>query len=303
MGQSQDILTDSILVSAIITTHNRLELLKRAVESVYKQTYSNIELIVVDDNSTDGTKEWCMLQGFKYIHIPAYESRGGNYARNLGIKMSHGRYVAFLDDDDYWIPEKNTKQISILESTGSYVVNCSRRLELVDKDGEIEFKCCPLSSNYKGDLSRRILYQISVLTSALMVKKEALMKVGYFDEQCWFWQEYELSIRLAQLPKPFELINDELIVYRIDMRDKQRLTNKYNGWQDNVEYIYKKHESLYGQLNLLERLRVKVLFWRESYMRAESAGLNKLAKHHKRLEFWFNIPFRIYDKIRTKVRR
>ena len=88
-------------VSAIITTHNRLELLKRAINSVKTQTYPNIECIIVSDNSSDGTDEYCSsLDDVIFISIPSKESRGGNYARNLGIKKSKGEYVAFLDDDD-----------------------------------------------------------------------------------------------------------------------------------------------------------------------------------------------------------
>ena len=80
------------LVSAIITTHNRVDLLKRAVKSVYAQTYKDIELIVVDDCSTDGTKEYCEAQSFRYIHIPKEESRGGNHARNLGVLAAKGYF-------------------------------------------------------------------------------------------------------------------------------------------------------------------------------------------------------------------
>lgn len=88
------------LVTAIITTHNRLELLKRAIESVYAQTYKCIELIVVDEASMDGTGDYCKKLPLQYIFIPKAESRGGNYARNLGIKAAKGEYVAFLDEDD-----------------------------------------------------------------------------------------------------------------------------------------------------------------------------------------------------------
>lgn len=95
------------LVSAIITTHNRLSLLKRAVESALSQTYKNIEVIVVDDASTDGTPEYCNELPLRYIYIPKEESRGGNHARNLGILAAKGEYVAFLDDDDYWLPRKS----------------------------------------------------------------------------------------------------------------------------------------------------------------------------------------------------
>lgn len=91
------------LVSAIITTHNRAELLTRAIESALGQTYREIEVIVVDDASTDNTREVCEKYPIHYIHIPKAESRGGNYARNLGIRAVKGEYCAFLDDDDYWL--------------------------------------------------------------------------------------------------------------------------------------------------------------------------------------------------------
>ena len=99
------------LVSAIITTHNRRDLLKRAIDSVLVQTYTNIELIVVDDASDDGTSEVCNDKRIKYIYIPKSESHGGNYARNLGIKTSKGEYCAFLDDDDVWLPRKIELQL------------------------------------------------------------------------------------------------------------------------------------------------------------------------------------------------
>lgn len=83
-------------VSAIITTHNREGLLKRAIESVLNQTYKNLECIVVDDNSTDNTREVCNQFPVNYIYIPKEETRGGNYARNLGIKAASGDYCAFL---------------------------------------------------------------------------------------------------------------------------------------------------------------------------------------------------------------
>lgn len=106
------------LVTAIITTHNRLELLKRAIESVMTQSYPNIELIIVDDHSTDGTDEYCKqlsisTHNITYINIPREQSKGGNYARNLGIKNSHGVYIAFLDDDDIWLPEKINLQVQL----------------------------------------------------------------------------------------------------------------------------------------------------------------------------------------------
>ena len=103
------------LVSAVIITHNRKDLVQGAIASVLNQTYPNIELFVVDDASADGTKELLQKrareEGFNYIYIPQAESKGGNHARNIGIQKSHGEYIAFLDDDDEWLPEKTEKQV------------------------------------------------------------------------------------------------------------------------------------------------------------------------------------------------
>ena len=116
------------LVSAVIITHNRKDLVMRAIESVLTQTYTNIECIVVDDASTDGTVELLSSsEDINYIYIPKSESRGGNHARNVGIAASHGVYVAFLDDDDYWLPTKIEKQLEQKKKKKCGVVYCDNR--------------------------------------------------------------------------------------------------------------------------------------------------------------------------------
>lgn len=288
------------LVSAVITTRNRLNLLQRAVESVKQQTYKNIEMIVVDDGSSDNTKDWCNSQSLNYIRIEPGKGRGGNYARNLGIKASKGEYVAFLDDDDYWMPTKIEKQVFQLQQSGNELVHCYRYLEFINVDNSSRIELCPLNSNYKGNLKKRILYQITCLTSAIMVSRKALNEIGGFDENCKYWQEYELTIRLAQR-KPFDLVDEPLLTYRINNNDKNRLTNKYDGWKESVRYIYKKHKELYDNLGLLSKLRVKILFLRDSALRAEVCGLTSIYKRHHSLQYVLNIPFRIYDKIKSYI--
>lgn len=288
------------LVSAIITTKNRLHLLKRAIKSVYNQTYKNIEVIVVDDASHDGTEEWCSAQQFKYIRIPYEESKGGNHARNLGADNANGEYLAFLDDDDYWLKEKIKYQVKMLEESGNEVVHCWHKLEIIGEGNSVVIKNCPLSNNYYGKLSKRILYQITILTSAMMIKRNAFFEVGKFDEQCKYWQEYELTIRLAQR-KPFDLVRNFQMVYRINTFDENRLTNKYNEWMDAVQYIYAKHRNLYSRLNIFQFVRTKVLFWRDKAMRLERVGLRieGICKYRNLI----NIPFRIYDKIKHYLKK
>lgn len=257
------------LVSAIITTHNRLELLKRAVESVYAQTYPDIELIVVDDASTDGTKEYCASQSFQTIRIG--ESRGGNHARNLGIKAAKGYYVAFLDDDDVWLPEKIEKQVQIIENKDCELVNGGRLVELIEGESVKYIEYLP-SQDHCGDMSRKILQAICTTTSIILVKRQALLDVGMFDENLKFWQEYELTIRLAQR-KPFYFVNEPLITYRLDLKDKNRLTNKFYEWKRTVKQIHDKHKALYDNLTFRETLGAHLVVCIDACGRCDACGL------------------------------
>ena len=126
---------DTPKVTAIITTHNRKSLVGRAIESVLNQSYENIECIVVDDASSDGTEEVCRKYPIKYIYIPQAESKGGNYARNVGIKKAQGKYVAFLDDDDYWLKEKISKQVTLIEEKKCELVYSGACPEIVKEGG------------------------------------------------------------------------------------------------------------------------------------------------------------------------
>lgn len=289
------------LVTAIITTHNRKDLLKRAINSVLQQTYSNIELIVVDDCSTDETCDLCKNFPLQYIFIPQKESKGGNYARNLGIKAAKGEYIAFLDDDDYWLPEKIEKQVNLLESKNCELVYCSSTLEIISKDS-IKYRDVLPNPLYQGDMHKKILLNICCTTSNILVKRTALFKVGLFDENLRFWQEYELTIRLAQR-KPFYFVNSPLSIYRIDSQDPQRLTNKYYKWKNAVNYIYKKHASLYAQLNFIEKLQAYILYLGDAMTRCKNAGLIPQYYSKKILWFIFSFPFRVINKIKISFKK
>lgn len=280
------------LVSAIITTHNRCGLLIRAIDAAISQTYHPMEIIVVDDASTDDTCEACKKYGdqINYIQIPPQKSRGGNYARNLGIRSARGEYVAFCDDDDYWLPQKTEKQMRLMLSEDYELVHCGRTLEYVGKHTAKQKDIIPSSDKY-GDMSRKILLTICATTTTILAKREALLDVGLFDESLGFWQEYELTIRLAQR-KPFGSVLETLCVYRVDTTDKNRLTNKYFSWRKAVKYIHEKHAKLYRQLNWYERLHVKRLIHGDAKMRAKSSRLHLFYCYH----FFMNTICRIILK-------
>ena len=279
-------------VSAVITTHNRLDLLKRAINSVKSQTYNNIECIVVSDNSSDGTDEYCSsLDGIIYIPIPAKESRGGNYARNVGIKHAQGVYIAFLDDDDYWKPTKIEKQVALVKEKNCAFVYCGATIEHIEGDNVSYSQYMP-SSSYRGDVSRKILLSIFTRTSEILVKKDLLIEAGLFDENLKFWQEYELSIRLAQFTE-FHCVYAPLTVYRIDKNDKGRLTNRYSEWQKAVKYIRHKHKGLYEMLSFKELLIYKQFFWNEAVFRSKSAGLKSIELYYRMLLGLSCMPYKI----------
>lgn len=260
------------LVSAIITTHNRKKLLMKAINSVFDQTYANIELIVVDDASDDGTDSVCKNLPLKYVYISKEESHGGNYARNIGIINSSGYYIAFLDDDDQWLSDKIEKQVSEIEKGNCELIHCGKYVEIIKRNGQLTRKILlpiPLDG---GDLHRRILYRICCTTTNILVKRQALIDVGMFDEDIRFWQEYELSIRLAQR-KPFAYVNEPLSIYRVDRNDGQRLTNKFFEWQNTVKQIYRKHETLYAQMTWVEKIHYRNLILQDSAYRCRNAKL------------------------------
>lgn len=190
------------LVSVIIPTYGRSHLLRHAIESVLDQTYDNVEIIVVDDN--DSTSEHRVhtekslqdyLKNNQITYLKHEKNAGGAAARNTGIKAAHGQYVALLDDDDEWFPQKLEKQITYFEGLESNVgvIYCSYILETIDGDKEF-------IRTEKGDLTKELLMLEfdPGASSTLVFRKDVLEKIGYFDENFARHQDLEVLIRLCR---------------------------------------------------------------------------------------------------------
>ena len=244
-------------VSAIILTHNRLDLLKRAIDSVLSQTYPNIECIVVDNNSTDGTKEYCEnLDGIRYIHHFPTIGNGCNQARNIAIRIADGEWCAFLDDDDCWLPTKIEDQIAVAKVKKCSIVYCGIKIESIDSNGQLSYTDSPAWPDLQGDMSRKCLYTHIAYTSTLLIKRSVLFDNDLFDEHSQFWQERELLIRLLQ-NNPIYASEKELVLYRADRLDAKRQSNKLHAWEDSVRHIYRKHSALVNKLSFYERVLLK----------------------------------------------
>jgi glycosyltransferase involved in cell wall biosynthesis len=191
-------------VSCIITTYHRLPFfVERAIKSIQNQTYQDLEIIVVDDNQ-DGNDYSIKLQEAlaayeDVIYIKQQGNRGACAARNLGIQRASGKYVAFLDDDDEWLPEKIAVQKVVFDQAAS------ARLGLVFCDGYIVFDNDPGKKELynPGNENRTPSHQDLLYadyigsTSQPLILKDAIVDVGMFDETFPARQDYEMWIRIS----------------------------------------------------------------------------------------------------------
>jgi len=198
---------NSELVSVIIPTYNRVSSLTRAIESVLNQTYRNIELIIVDDGSEDKTekviKKYAGL--LKYIRIP---HSGVSAARNTGIKHAKGKWISFLDSDDYWLEKKLEIQMNYMKENTHYLI--SQTDEVWIRHGK---RVNPMNKHkkYEGWIFFQSLPLCIISPSAVVIHKKVFKDIGYFDERFPVCEDYDLWLRVT-LKYPVGLINEKLIV-------------------------------------------------------------------------------------------
>ena len=197
------------LVSVIIPTFNRASFVLEAADSVLKQTVEDFELIVVDDGSTDETeKALTQYQGRFIYHFQ--DNQGVSAARNRGIQTARGKWIAFLDDDDLWLPEKIETQIKFFSKTPDAMI-CQTE-EIWIRNGR---RVNPRKKHQKfsGNIFAPSLLLCLVSPSAVMIKRELFEQVGCFDETLPACEDYDLWLRIsAQFP--IFLIDRPLVVKR-----------------------------------------------------------------------------------------
>lgn len=186
------------MISIIIPCYNSENFVNRALDSVLKQTYSNWELILVNNNSTDGTQG--VLDAFQAQHPDRvrvyFEARkGAPAARNTGLKAAKGEWIQFLDADDEILPEKLAGQIELGTAQQASIVT-SPYTRVSNRDGN--YFEVPRSIYPDDDWSALILSNMGI-TSSNLFKREILMKVNGWDENLVASQEYDMMFRMLQL--------------------------------------------------------------------------------------------------------
>jgi len=194
-------------VSVIIPTYNRGEVLERAIKSVLAQTYENYELIVVDDGSTDNTSRILSKYGDKIRYFSKLHG-GVSSSRNFGLEKSEGTWVAFLDSDDYWLPQKLEKQIRFLQEHPDILV--AQTDEKWIRNGKF---VNPMKKHrkYSGWIFPQCLPLCIVSPSAVIIHQRVFNDVGVFDENLPVCEDYDLWLRIAYKYQ-IALIPEKLIV-------------------------------------------------------------------------------------------
>ena len=218
-------------ISVIITTFNRRDYIDRAVRSVMEQSYPADEIVFVDDGSTDGTDE-VVQQQFPRIRYIRQDNCGISSARNLGIEQSSGNWIAFLDVDDEWLPQKLERQVSALETNRVYRI-CYTNEIWIRRGRRVNPK--KIHQKFGGDIFEKCLPRCIISPSSVIIHRELFHRFGHFDTNLPACEDYDLWLRICTF-LPVLYLDEPLIL-------------KYGGHEDQLS------RKFWG----MDRFRIKAL--------------------------------------------
>ena len=202
------------LVSVIIPAYNRVEYIDQTVQSVLDQTYPAVELIVVDDGSTDGSYERLQQYGsrIRLLTHDGHRNRGQSAAINLGLSQAKGDYIAILDSDDYWALNKLEVQVGFLQANPHIGLVYSNGYA-VDAGGEYLYDIYPASHVEHNDPNRVLLDCYILLPQNSLVRRDVFDRAGRFNEQYRAAQDHDMLLRIVEITA-IHYLPDYLFYYR-----------------------------------------------------------------------------------------
>ncbi|MCC2256056.1 glycosyltransferase family 2 protein [Ruminococcus sp. CLA-AA-H200] len=278
------------MVSVIIPTYKRSNMLPRAIASVLSQTYSNIQVVVVDDNNPDTEyrkntealmAQYASDERIKYVKHS--KNANGSVARNTGIKSSDGEIVAFLDDDDFFYPEKIEKQMAyLLQHPQFRAVYCGW-----DRDGEVVI---PYD---EGDLSYNILSgDHIILTNVIMMWKEDALACGGWDETFMRHQEAAFLLRYFRNGGTIGVVPEVLVEFDVSDRSNEA-GNPHKHEEQTLHYLNSYQDMI--ERCAREKKNADKMIWSHRY-RGIFLGYLRARDLKGAFSFWFRycikIPFR-----------
>ena len=247
------------MVSIIIPTYNRENVIKRAVNSVLRQSYSAYEVIIVDDGSTDGTEAVvASIEDPRIRYIALKENQGVAHARNVGIREARYEYIAFLDSDDEWLPNKLKRQMKKMQAVPNEFAMVYCRMSGLMRNRTDRF-VCPQRDYVKeileGNLFQPLLFQNVIGTPTIVVRKECLEQVGGFKEALRCLEDWELILRIAKRWKIGFV--DEILV---EVHKSAGSVSMNTGWYLVTRcYMVSLYRQEITELGMMDRVKTEIL--------------------------------------------
>ena len=228
------------LVSVVIPTYNRESTILQCVDSVLKQTYRNIEVIVVDDASTDNTyKLFEDYPDARVRYVKYSKNQGACYARNYGASLSKGAYIAFQDSDDLWVKDKLKKQFDYMQEKDLDFVFCSMdRINPISDTRTIY----PDDFSIKGDILSQLLQNNAISTQTILLRKQCMDKIQ-FDVTFRRYQDWDFALQAASSGVKIGFVPESLVISTIQTNSIS--VNVKSG--EAYEHLVTKHKELYSK--------------------------------------------------------
>lgn len=238
------------VVSVIIPTWNRAHLMERVIATVQGQTLTELEILIVDDGSTDGTAGVIgAIDEPRIRYIPLDRNGGSGYARNRGLREARGEFVAFLDSDDEWFPEKLRLQVDRIRELPDSVVAIYTGTETINGTGDPEY----FTPSLRGDL-RTPLLERNVLHgggSSMLIRRSAAERVGAFDLDYPAIEDYDYWLRLSAVGE-IDFVPDVLVRYH-DAASEGRKSRSLERTTRARDVFFAKHSAAMRQAGIAHR--------------------------------------------------
>jgi glycosyltransferase involved in cell wall biosynthesis len=205
-------------VSVIIPAYNSMTYLPETVDSVFKQTFTDFEVLIVDDGSSDNIAEWTKQIKDPRVNLIFQQNQGVSVARNTGIAHAQGEYIAFLDADDLWQPTKLEKQVHCLDKQ-SAVGLVHTWVSLIDRQSQPTGR--NFTSNTQGNVWQELIEKNTIACCSVMVRRDCFQTVGGFDPSLRSAEDWDMWIRIAS-SYPIAVIPEILASYRLLASSKSK---------------------------------------------------------------------------------
>ena len=271
-------------ISVIIPTYNRKKYIKRAIDSVIRQSYKPFEIIVIDDGSTDGTYELIKKSySSSQISIEKQINNGVSSARNKGVKLANGDWIAFLDSDDEWFENKLELQVREIKKSKTFMI-CHTN-EIWIRNG-IRVNQMKKHQKYGGFIFEKCLDMCRISPSSVMIRRCIFDEIGLFDEDLIICEDYDLWLRISS--KYPVLYLDSMLIKKFGGHEDQ-LSKNINGIEQfriqSLEKILKNLPLKHSYFNAAKNMVLKKLrIYRSGLIKRNKIKENAFIE--KKIHYW-----------------